>query len=68
MELSSPKIKKFQEATFRARKIKKSTLKKFLCLGKWNFLAPSLKESYISGGHLQSLENKKFLSFHKKVL
>ena len=30
MELSSPKIKKFQERTFQAQKIKESTLKKFL--------------------------------------
>ena len=30
MELSSPKIKKFQEVNFRARKIKNPALKKFL--------------------------------------
>ena len=45
MELSSPKIKKFQEGTFQALKIKKTySGKNSYVLGKWNFLAPSLKD------------------------
>ena len=39
-----------------------------LCFRKWNFLAPSLKNSYISGGNLQTLENKKLLYFFKGIL
>ena len=43
MELSRPSIKKCQEIPFQAQKInRKNTLKKFV--------APSLKNSYISGG------------------
>ena len=33
---------------------------------KWNFLAASLKNSYISGENLQSLGNKNFLYFLRK--
>ena len=47
VELSSPKNKKFQEDTFRTQKIKDPLQKKFLYFVKWNFLAPSLKSSYI---------------------
>ena len=50
MELSKLKDKKFQERTSRARKIKKAySEKNLLYFEKWNFLAPSLKTSYISG-------------------
>ena len=33
----------------------------FLYFNKWNFLAPSLKNSHISGGNFPSSKNKKFL-------
>ena len=36
-----------QERTFQARKIKKTLRKNFLYFGKWSFLAPSLKNSYL---------------------
>ena len=46
IELSSGRLKKFQEKTFRAER--NITLwKNFLYFGKWNFLARSLKSSYI---------------------
>ena len=49
--------------------------KKLLHFGKWNFLAPSLKNSYtfsekilyISGGNLPSPKNKKILSFSDDI-
>ena len=57
--LSSREIKKFQEGTIWARKIKRYPLwRNFLYFGKWNFLAPSLKKSYTSGGNLLSPKNK----------
>ena len=43
MEFSSPKIKKIQEGTFRARKIK-NTLKKFLIFWGMELFSPKLKE------------------------
>ena len=43
MELSSPKIKKFQEETFQARKIKKLTLKIFLTFREMEISSPNLK-------------------------
>ena len=33
----------------------------------WNFLATSLRNSYVSGGNLESLKNRNFLYFHKNV-
>ena len=57
-KFSSPKNNKFQELTFRTRKT----------FGKWNFLAPSLKNSYVPGGNLWNLKIKKQLYFSKKVL
>ena len=53
----------FQEGTFQAWKIKKSTLKKLLFFSKWNFLATSLKIIiYISGLKLQRPKNKSVLA------
>ena len=44
----------FREKFSKFKKLKKQTLKKnFLYFGKWNFLAPSLKNSYISEGSLK---------------
>ena len=72
MELSSHKIKKFQEGTFRAQKIKKKLRgKSFLYFRKWIFLAANLENSYIfskqisyiSRVNLQILKNQKFLMF-----
>ena len=51
MKLSSTKLKKFQEGTFRLRKIKKPTLKKFLIL---------------RGVEPSSLKLKKLLYFRRK--
>ena len=49
MELSSPKYKKFQEGTFKAQKKIKQTCSEKISyiLGKWNFLASSLKRILI---------------------
>ena len=59
-ELSSPKIKKFQEGTFRAQKIKKPNLKKFLIFCEIEHSCRNLKKVfYISGENMQGLENKK---------
>ena len=53
-------------------KLKKHSEKNCLYFGKWSFLAPSLKNSYLfiffSGGNLQCPKNKNFLYFSKKVL
>ena len=75
MERFDYKIKNFQKGTFQARKIKKNPLwKKLLYFRKWNFLAPSLENSYtfskktfsfISRWNLQSLKSKSFLYFRK---
>ena len=40
-------LKTFQEGTLPAQKIKKNSLKSFLCFGKWNFLVSGLKISNI---------------------
>ena len=40
------KLPIFQKGTFRVRKAKKKLGKNFLYFGKWNFLVPSLKNSY----------------------
>ena len=64
MELSSPKIKKFQEGTFRARQIKKTTLKKFLIIREMELSSPRFrKNSYISGGSFKVTSLKKILIF-----
>ena len=42
---------------------KKSLWKNFLYFEKWNFLAPILKNSYISIGNLQSLKNQFHILF-----
>ena len=73
-EISCPKIKKIQEGTFHAWKIKKSTLKKFPTYQEMELSSPKLKKllhffffkSYISGGTLQNLKNKSFLYFEKR--
>ena len=58
IELSSPKIKKFQVGTFWARKIKKNWLwKKLFYLA--FILEDFSKKKYISGGNLQSRNNKR---------
>ena len=44
MKLSSLKYKKFQEGTFRARKIKKPTLKTFLIFREMEVSNPKLKK------------------------
>ena len=49
MKLSSTELKEiliFQEETCRVQKIKKPTVKNILYFGQWDFLAPSLKNSY----------------------
>ena len=53
----------FQEETFRAQKIKKTRRKMFIYFGKWNFLAPSLKNSYISGGNFKVPSLQKIIIF-----
>ena len=45
-ELSCPKIKKFQKATFQTRKLKYPLWKNVLYFGKWTFLVPTLKNCY----------------------
>ena len=58
IELSSSRFKKFQEKTFRAEK--NITLwKNFLYFGKWNFLARSLKSSYIFSKRFKIMQNNK---------
>ena len=44
MKLSSPKIKKFQKGTFRAQKLKKLTLKKFLVYLETEFSSSKFKK------------------------
>ena len=44
MEPSSHKIKKFQGGTFRAQKIKKPTLKKFLIYREMELSSPKLRK------------------------
>ena len=61
MEISSPKNKTFHEVTLRSQKIKKIHLKYFF--GKYNFLAPSLKNFLYFRGELAKPENQKFLIF-----
>ena len=70
MDISGPNLKKLLSGVnFPSSKVKKthSEKKNVKYFGKWKFLAPSLKNSYISGGNLQSLKNK-FLIFLEKVL
>ena len=60
IELSSPKIKKIScipQGNFLSLKKKK----KFLYFWKWNFLAPSLRNSYIFS------KKKKFLFFRREL-
>ena len=65
MELSAPEIKKFQEGTFRAQKKKKKTLQKnLLYFSKWNFLATSLKNTYISERNFLAI----LFSFRKEFI
>ena len=48
MELSRPKTKKFQKGIFQLKNTKKkNALKNFLYFRKWNYLGPSLRNSYI---------------------
>ena len=53
MELSNSKNKKFQEATFRARKT-------FLYFRKWNFPVSSLKSFLIFFSHFMFVEKELF--------
>ena len=56
LELYSPMIKKFPEGTFRAKKIKKPTQKKFLILREIELSSSKLKELY-------TFSKKVFLTF-----
>ena len=47
MKLSSCKIKNIQKGTFRARKIKKSTLKKFLIFWEMELSSRKLKKEFL---------------------
>ena len=70
MGFSSPNIKKNSGGDFQSLQNKKTLWKNFLYFGKWNLLAPSLKNfcifsknnfSYISGGNLQNPKIGKIL-------
>ena len=67
MELSSAKIKKFQEVTFGARKIKKTHSEKFLIFQETELSSLKLKKlltfSYFSVINLQSLKSRNLLYF-----
>ena len=61
MELFSSRIKKFQEGTFHAQKIKKKHSEKISYnLGNGIFKAQAWKTSYISGGNLQNKQKNPF--------
>ena len=44
MELSSPKIKKLKEGTFRAQNVKKPTLKKLLIFWEMELFSPKFRK------------------------
>ena len=66
MELSSPKIKKFDilhNPNLLYFFQKKPVLKKFLIFREMELSCPKQKNSYISGGNLQSLKNTSLYFF-----
>ena len=52
-----------QDKSLQVQKIKKPALKRRLYFGKWDFLASSIKNSYISGNNFKAPSLKKFLMF-----
>ena len=65
---TSTKLLIFHEGTFWAWSKENPLWKNFLYFKKCNFPAPRLKNSYISGGNLQSPKIKSFLFFLKIYL